>query len=82
MSEDKLKNVVEVLDQIEKDFSVPKNIRLRIKNAAVALEENGKSIDVRIDRSLQELDEVSDDPNIPSYTRTQIWNIVSLLESI
>jgi len=82
MSEDKLKNVVEVLDQIEKDFSVPKNVRLRIKNAAVALEENGKSIDVRIDRSLQELDEVSDDPNIPSYTRTQIWNIVSLLESI
>ena len=82
MAEDKLKNVVEVLDQIEKDFSVPKNVRLRIKNAAVALEENGKSIDVRIDRSLQELDEVSDDPNIPSYTRTQIWNIVSLLESI
>ena len=31
--------------------------------------------------SEQELDEISDDPNIPSFIRTQIWNIVSLLES-
>ena len=31
------------------------------------------------DKALQELDEISDDPNIPSFTRTQIWNIVSIL---
>jgi len=31
---------------------------------------------------LQELDDISSDPNMPSYVRTQIWNVVSQLESI
>jgi len=28
------------------------------------------------------LDEVSDDNNIQPYTRTQIWNIASMLEAL
>jgi len=28
------------------------------------------------------MDEISNDPNIPMYTRTQVWNIVSILESM
>ena len=38
-------------------------------------------ISMKIDRSLQELSEVADDPNISSYTRMQIWSVVSQLES-
>ncbi len=82
MAEERIKDIIDVLSSIEKDFSVPKNVRVRIKNAYTALETNGKSMAVRVDRSLQELDDISDDPNIPSYTRTQIWNVVSMLESI
>lgn len=77
-----LKDVIVILSQIEKDYTVPKNVRIKVKNAYVVLGENGQSIGVRIDKSLQELDEVSDDPNVPSYIRTQIWNVVSMLESI
>ena len=82
MPDEKIRDVIDVLSSIEKDFSVPKNVRIRIKNAYSALEKDGKSIAVRIDQSLQELDDISDDPNIPSYTRTQIWNVVSMLESM
>jgi len=39
-------------------------------------------VEIRIDKSLQGLDEISDDPNLSSYTRMQIWNVVSVLESI
>lgn len=81
MPDEKIRDVIDVLSSIEKDFSVPKNVRIRIKNAYSALEKNEKSMAVRIDQSLQELDDISDDPNIPSYTRTQIWNVVSMLES-
>lgn len=81
MPDEKIRDVIDVLSSIEKDFSVPKNVRIRIKNAYSALENDGKSMAVRIDQSLQELDDISDDPNIPSYTRTQIWNVVSMLES-
>ncbi|MEK6973857.1 MAG: UPF0147 family protein [Nanoarchaeota archaeon] len=77
-----LRNIIDLLSQIENDFTVPKNIRVKVKNVTCYLEENDESIGVRVDKSLQELDEVSDDPNVPSYIRTQIWNVVSLLESI
>jgi len=82
MSEDQITKIVEVLSQIESDTSVPKNIRIRISNAILALNEAETTIAVKIDRSLQELDSLDEDPNIPAYTRTQIWNVVSLLECI
>jgi len=82
MSEYQITQIVEVLSQIEGDTSVPKNIRTRIGNAIIALNEKETTIAVKIDRSLQELDSLDEDPNIPAYTRTQIWNVVSLLECI
>ena len=82
MSDDKLLAIVEVLMQIEGDNSVPKNVRGKIKDVVLMLNEGENSVAVRVDKSLQELDELSDDPNVPVYTKTQIWNVVSLLESI
>ena len=82
MSEDTIQEIIQVLTQIEADFTVPKNIRIKIKNAITALEEKKITIAVKVDKSLQELDSLDEDPNIPAYTRTQIWNVVSLLECI
>lgn len=73
--------IIESLQQIEEDSTVPKNVRSKVKNTKTILEEN-QEIAVKINRSLQELDELSDNPNIPQYIRTQIWSIVSKLESI
>jgi uncharacterized protein (UPF0147 family) len=28
------------------------------------------------------LDQISQDPNMPMYTRTRIWNVISVLEGI
>ena len=82
MELERIRGVVDVLSQIEEDFSVPKNIRIKIKCVVASLSENDESVEIRIDKSLQGLDEISDDPNLSSYTRMQIWNVVSVLESI
>lgn len=82
MGDDILVNVIDLLSEIQKDYTVPKNVRIKVKNATTFLEEYEKSIAVRVDKSLQELDEISNDPNIPSYIRTQIWNAVSILETL
>ncbi len=77
-----MENIIENLKTIEQDTTVPRNVRSKIKSAILALEDqNGTAEKVKIDRALQELDDLSDDPNLPSYTRTQIWNVVSTLES-
>jgi len=73
--------IMEELDGILGDNTVPRNVRLKIKCAhqmLCGLETSFTAVD--IDKSLQELDDISDDPNIPVYAKTQIWNVVSLLE--
>ncbi len=82
MTDETIKQVIETLTQMREDASVPKNVRLKIENAIQALKDETKNIKVKIDKSLQELDNLDEDPNIPVYTRTQIWNMVSLLESL
>jgi uncharacterized protein len=82
MEKESVQDIISLLSQIEEDFTVPKNVRVKVKNAYTFLSEDCKSLGVRVDKSLEELDDISDDPNVPSYVRTQIWNVVSLLESI
>lgn len=68
-----------MLDEINDDRTVPRNIRNLIQEAKDHL--NGKQeLPVRINSAISILDEVSNDSNIPIYTRTQIWNMVSMLE--
>lgn len=78
---DNLGDVVQLLNQIEEDQLVPKNVRGKIVSMREMCEQDDLDIQIKINKSLQELDEISDDPNIPSFIRTQIWSIVSLLES-
>ena len=81
MSEEIL-SLIESLSLIEQDLSIPKNVSGKVKNAISALEEEGMDNNVKVNKALQELDEIADDPNIPSYVRPQIWNIVSLLAGL
>ncbi len=78
---EKIKDIIELLCQIEEDNSVPKNIRCRIKTAIHLLSENNMQPGVRTSKALEELEAASDETNLPIYTRTQIWQVVSLLES-
>ena len=82
MPDEKIKEIIDILLQIEGDFSIPKNIRSKIKNTITVLKENNQSIGLKVNRSLQELDALDEETNIPSFTRTQIWNVVSSLESM
>jgi uncharacterized protein (UPF0147 family) len=71
--------VNKMLDEINDDRTVPRNIRNLIQQARDSLNSK-QEIAVRISTAIAILDEVSNDSNIPIYTRTQIWNIVSMLE--
>lgn len=77
---EKLQVIVEDLSSIEKDISIPKNVRMKIKTAIDLLSVQDKNLNLRIDKSIQELGDLADDPNVPSYTKMQIWSVVSQLE--
>ncbi len=73
--------VIQILDQVSKDRTVPRNIRLKCEESIKILQNDKEELAIRLNTVISTLDELSNDPNIPMYTRTQIWNIVSMLES-
>jgi len=79
---EQLSEVLELLVYLQKDIMIPKNVRNKIKNAHSVLLEENKNLSLRVDRSIQELDDVAEDPNIPIDTKTQLWDLFSKLECI
>ncbi len=78
-----IQEVLGVLSQIEQDDTVPKNIRLKVKEASLILQDNNAKVQqVKVDKIIQELDDLGNDSNLPMYTRTQIWGVISSLESM
>ena len=79
MEKNKLSDIMGILSQIEEDDTIPKNMRVKIKDMICSLD--GCNEDIIVDKAIQELDNIADDPGLPSYAKTQIWNAVSILES-
>jgi len=52
------------------------------KYAIVCLEDEGDSLALKANKVIEQLDFISEDSNLPSYTRTQISQLVSLLASV
>ena len=78
----KLKQVMDVLDQLAEDTSVPRNIRRGATDAKDRLLQQNEAMDVKAASAIFILDELANDPNIPLHGRTLIWNIISQLETI
>jgi len=77
-----LNNSVSTLSQIATNPSTPKNIRKNIADIVEQLKSDEYSIAVRAANTISLLDDVTQDPNLPSYVRTSLWQAVSTLESI
>ena len=77
-----LNNAMTTLIQIATNPSTPKNIRKTIVDIVEELKSDEYSISVRAANTISSLDDVTQDPNMPSYVRTSLWQAVSTLESI
>jgi len=80
--ETRLRQIMEVLDQLAEDTSVPRNIRRGAADAKERLLRKNEALDVRSASAIMILDELANDPNIPLHGRTLIWNIISQLETV
>ncbi|MDR3282868.1 MAG: UPF0147 family protein [Candidatus Methanoplasma sp.] len=75
-----VKQVVDVLDTLAEDTSVPRNIRKGANDAKGRLLDEKNAMDVRATSAIIILDDLANDPNIPLHGRTLIWNAISQLE--
>ncbi len=67
---------------IADDNTTPRNIRRTAKEASDMLIDKELSVAARAANAIAILEDISQDPNMPMYSRTRIWNAISVLEGI
>lgn len=78
---DEIHGIIKILDELCGDITVPKNVRIKIKAIIDSLSEQVET-SIKVSKALSYLEEIADDVNLQSYTRTQVWNVVSELEKV
>lgn len=73
-----INGAVELLQEIAVDNATSRRLKEKIAEIITLLNDGD---DLRIEKALQELEGLGG-MEIPSYNRTQLWDVVSMLESI
>jgi len=73
--------IIQALTNLKEDDGVPKNVRSKIDIIISDLKDES-DLSMKVGKSLHNLDEISEDLNLPPFIRTQIWNVSSMLEKL
>lgn len=79
---DELDQARRELERVIQDEEVPQNIRDSLEEAKEHLLDEDLDPADRAASTINVLNDVSNDPNLPMHTRTMIWNISGSLESL
>ena len=80
--EEKRDKAVQILEAVANDVGTPRNIRRIAKAAADELFNEKYAPAVRAANAIEMVEEIINDPNMPVFTRTQLWMAISILETI
>lgn len=78
---DALKQAINALEELQEDSETPKNLKTKIESTISLLQMDGES-SMKASQALSHLEEATEDSNMQPFTRSQLFNIVSLLEVV
>ena len=79
----KVNDVLEMVNEIMQDQTLPKNIKANLDCIINVLKDaKAKDIKLKADKCINDLDEISSDVNLQPFVRTQLWSVVSMLEAL
>ncbi len=78
--DEELKKAIRILTSIARDLNTPRNIRRAARDAIRELEKKDLSLGLRVANAIDILQEITDDPQIPSFARTAILEAISILD--
>ncbi|MBN2111542.1 UPF0147 family protein [Candidatus Woesearchaeota archaeon] len=81
MDKETMINIIVALNELKDDSTVPRNIKAKIETMISLLQDDTEE-SIKVSRVMHEIEEITEDSNLQPYTRTQIFNVVSLLEMI
>lgn len=82
MMETELEPITKLLNELSQDKTVPRNVRTAVIKTQEDIANTKLDLSFRVSSAIAILDEVANDINLPCYSRTQVWNLVSALETL
>ncbi len=76
-----VEEISEMMKNLVADPTIPRNIRKAVSDAKERLD-GDEDLNVKLSVAIYLVESISDDINMPAHARTQIWAILSSLESI
>jgi uncharacterized protein len=76
-----LQQALAILDDLRDDSTLPKNVRSTISSILEMLSDESIDMSIRVDKAMLELEQISSDANIQSYSRTMLYQVTSNLEN-
>ena len=78
-----LQEAIEYMSELESESGVPRNVKSKMGMIVKSLQTvKDDELSLMINKLLSDLDEISSDANLDSFTRQQIWSISSILEGL
>ena len=77
-----LNELIEMIIELTEDSSVPRNVKSKLKSINSILTDESREKNISINEAKDILAEISEDQNLQTFSRTQLWNISSMLEEI
>lgn len=78
---DTLQQAIYALQELIDDSSTPRALKEKIVSVMTVLNQNTEQ-KIKVSKALNQLESVTEDSNLQPFTRTQLFNIVSLLEVV
>ena len=73
-----MESALQTLNQLATSHSTPKNFKKTISDLIIELQTEEDSLSVRAANAISNLDDITQDPNVPSFVRTALWQAVSV----
>ena len=77
-----LNELIEIINELSEDISVPRNVKDKLKSINTILTDESREKNISINKAKDILADLSEDQNLQTFSRTQLWNISSMLEEI
>lgn len=78
-----VEDVVAAINDVLEDPALQKNIKSKLEHIVSILKASTKKdVRLKVDKCIDELDEICNDVNIQPFVRTQLWTLIGMLETV
>jgi uncharacterized protein (UPF0147 family) len=80
MSKELIEEIIQEIEFLNEDRSIPKNLKILLNSVEERINKNCD--DVEISSMLYELEDLTNGTNMPQFCRSAVWSLVSKLEKL